>query len=160
MKIAFPAPAAVLRLLIAAVLVAVLGRFLLPYTPLTGLAPEWLFALGLLLGGLLAGGLGLLRFSHPREETATESIFVGNLAFRMPAEALRELFEQYGEVHSVRLMTDRVTRKPRGFGFVTMNRRDARAAIKALNGKEFFGRPLKVNVAHERKPRPEQSRAA
>ncbi len=48
-------------------------------------------------------------------------------------------------------MTDRVTRKPRGFGFVEMNRKHARAAIRALDGTEFFGRELKVNIANERK---------
>ncbi|HEB67952.1 MAG TPA: RNA-binding protein, partial [Gammaproteobacteria bacterium] len=102
-----------------------------------------LFAGGLLAGALVGGLLARLQFAR-REESGTESIFVGNLAFRMPPDALRELFEQYGKVHAVRLMTDRVTRKPRGFGFVVMNKRDARAAIKALNGKEFFGRQLKV----------------
>jgi RNA recognition motif-containing protein len=70
----------------------------------------------------------------------------------MPANALRELFEQYGEVYAVRLMTDRVTRKPRGFGFIEMNRRDAKAAIRALNGTEFYGREIKVNIANEHKP--------
>ncbi|HEB56875.1 MAG TPA: RNA-binding protein [Gammaproteobacteria bacterium] len=88
-----------------------------------------------------------------------ESIFIGNLAFRASNNAVRELFEQYGEVHAVRLMTDRVSRKPRGFGFVEMNHRDAMKAIKALQGKEFQGRELKVNIANERKPREEVSTA-
>lgn len=143
---------------------AVVGLFL-PLAPLSGLAPGQILALGLLLGGLLlggliAGGLNLLRFNRPPEAGPTESLYVGNLVFRMPPQALRELFEQYGQVHAVRIMTDRITRKPRGFGFVVMNRRDARAAIRTLDGKEFFGRELKVNIAHERKPRPEPSRAA
>ena len=62
-------------------------------------------------------------------------------------------------MHSVRLMTDRVTRKPRGFGFVEMNRKEARAAIRALDGTEFFGRQLKVNIAKERKPQQEKNAA-
>ncbi len=161
MKIAFPAPAQLLRLLPVALVLAALGLLLVPYTGLSALAPAHLFALGLLAGTLLGGWFGQVRFHRrKRDEGVTESIFVGNLAFRMPPDALRELFEQYGKVHAVRLMTDRVTRKPRGFGFVVMDRRDARAAIKALDGKEFFGRPLKVNVANERKPRPESRRAA
>ncbi len=162
MKIAFPAPSVFVRSLLIALALAGLGYLLVPNTPLGTLAPAALFATGLLVGALAAGWLGQVRIERRRpaaDEGGTESIFVGNLAFRMPAEALRELFEQYGEVHAVRLMTDRVTRKPRGFGFVVMNRRDARAAIKALDGTEFFGRQLKVNVAHERKPRPEQKAA-
>ncbi len=159
MKIAFPDPAMALRILAIALVLAAFGYFLVPVTGLNTLDPRMLFAGGLLAGALIGGLLARLQFAR-REESGTESIFVGNLAFRMPPDALRELFEQYGEVHAVRLMTDRVTRKPRGFGFVVMNKRDARAAIKALNGKEFFGRQLKVNVAHERKPRPEQQQAA
>ncbi len=159
MKIAFPDPATVLRILAIALVLATLGYFLIPLTGLASLSPQWLVAGGLAIGALLGGFLARLQIAR-HEEGGTESIFVGNLAFRMPADALRELFEQYGKVHAVRLMTDRVTRKPRGFGFVVMDKRDARAAIKALNGKEFFGRQLKVNVAHERKPRPEQQQAA
>ena len=161
MKIAFPAFSALLRLLPVALVLAALGLLLVPVTGLSGLAPATLFALGVAGGTLLGGWLGQVRFQRrERHDGATESIFVGNLAFRMPPDALRELFEQYGTVHAVRLMTDRVTRKPRGFGFVVMDRRNARTAIKALDGKEFFGRPLKVNVAHERKPRPEPRQAA
>ena len=66
------------------------------------------------------------------------NIYVGNLAFTATEAEVRELFEAYGTVDTVRLMTDRETRQPRGFGFVEMsNGTEARAAIAGLNGKDL-----------------------
>lgn len=81
-----------------------------------------------------------------------KSIYVGNVAFSAPREDLQALFEAHGQVVSVRLMTDRVTRRPRGYGFVEMESQAADAAIAALNGMEFFGRSLRVNEAKQRAP--------
>jgi len=78
------------------------------------------------------------------------SVFVGNLPFSASEEQVRELFAQYGGVESVRLITDRDTGRPRGFGFVEMDPDDAVAAIEALNGTELDGRALRVNEAQER----------
>jgi len=78
------------------------------------------------------------------------SVFVGNLPFSASEEQVRELFAQYGGVESVRLITDRDTGRPRGFGFVEMDPDDAVAAIEALNGTEMDGRALRVNEAQER----------
>ena len=82
-----------------------------------------------------------------------KSIYVGNLPFSSSEMEVRELFEQHGTVHSVKLITDRYTGKPRGFGFIEMEDEDAEAAIQALDGTEFGGRSLRVNEARERKPR-------
>lgn len=83
------------------------------------------------------------------------NIFVGNLNFRSTEQTLQGLFEPYGEVTSVRIITDRETGRSRGFGFVEMaNDEEARAAIAALDGQEFDGRPLNVNEARPREPRP------
>ncbi len=90
-----------------------------------------------------------------RNDGETKSIYVGNVAFSAPREALQELFEAHGRVISVRLMTDRVTRRPRGYGFVEMESQAADAAIAALDGVEFFGRSLRVNEAKQRAPRQE-----
>ncbi len=79
-----------------------------------------------------------------------KTIYVGNLPFRAYEEEIRELFAQYGEVHSVNLITDRETGRPRGFGFVEMDSDCAIAAIEGLNGTEFGGRTLRVNEARER----------
>jgi len=82
-----------------------------------------------------------------------KSIYVGNLPFTSTEDELRGLFEQYGEVLSVKLISDRETGRPRGFGFVEMEDSDAGAAIEALNGQELGGRTLRINEAQERKPR-------
>ncbi len=82
-------------------------------------------------------------------------IYVGNLNYRTTDDALREAFAAYGEVLDVFVGTDRETGRSRGFGFVTMADKDAgNAAITALNGKELEGRPLVVNEAQPRAPRP------
>ena len=81
------------------------------------------------------------------------NIYVGNLPFETTEEHLQVAFTEYGEVTSARVITDRVTGRSRGFGFVEMSdKSEAEAAIKALNGKDFNGRALTVNEA---KPREE-----
>jgi RNA recognition motif-containing protein len=81
-------------------------------------------------------------------------IYVGNLSFRTTPDALRVHFAGHGEVLDVFIGTDRETGRSRGFGFVTMADKDAgNAAITALNGKDFEGRPLVVNEAQPRAER-------
>ena len=81
----------------------------------------------------------------------TKKMYVGNLPFTSSEEDVRELFSQFGEVQSVKLITDRETGRPRGFGFVEMDREDADSAMDALDGNEFSGRNLKVNEARPRR---------
>ena len=79
------------------------------------------------------------------------NIYVGNIAFSSTEDELRELFARHGAVRSVKLINDRVTGKPRGFGFVEMeDDAGANAAIEALNGAEVGGRQLRVSSARER----------
>ncbi len=82
-----------------------------------------------------------------------KSIYVGNLPFSSTEEEVRDLFAAYGEVGSVKLISDRETGRPRGFGFVEMNDADADSAIQALNGKDLGGRTLRINEAQPRTPR-------
>jgi RNA recognition motif-containing protein len=84
------------------------------------------------------------------------TIYVGNLPFNATDEDVRALFEQHGTVESVKLINDRETGKPRGFGFVEMAQADAQTAIQALNGQQLGGRPLRINEAQERPQRPRQ----
>jgi RNA recognition motif-containing protein len=79
-------------------------------------------------------------------------LYVGNLPFSANESAVRSLFEQNErKVEEVKLITDRETGRPRGFGFVEMgNSEDADKAIRDLNGHEFDGRQLNVNEARER----------
>jgi RNA recognition motif-containing protein len=83
------------------------------------------------------------------------NIYVGNLSYSLTEEQLRALFVEFGEVSSVRVMTDRESGRPKGFGFVEMpNNTEANAAIEALNGKEVLGRKMTVNEARPREERP------
>jgi cold-inducible RNA-binding protein len=88
------------------------------------------------------------------------NIFVGNLAFSTTDHDLRQLFEPYGEVNTVNIITDRDTGRSRGFGFVEMpDSQAAKAAIQGLQGKAPDGRTLNVNEAKPREPRREPSRS-
>jgi cold-inducible RNA-binding protein len=78
------------------------------------------------------------------------NIYVGNLSRSTTEEETRKLFERYGEVDSVDLITDRYSGEFRGFGFVGMGDKGAREAIVALNMKEVGGRNIKVNEAKPR----------
>jgi RNA recognition motif-containing protein len=83
-------------------------------------------------------------------------IFVGNVAFSTSEFDLEELFGRYGRVSSARIATDRVTGRSRGFAFVEMpDATEAQAAIEALHGASFGGRPLTVNEARPREAREE-----
>ncbi len=82
-------------------------------------------------------------------------IFVSNIPFSANPEDIRELFEPYGNVGRVNLITDRETGRPRGFGFVEMpNNSEAQAAISALQNAKIQGRQLTINEARPREPRP------
>ena len=75
-------------------------------------------------------------------------LFVGNFAFSTTEEDLRAMFEPYGSIDSVAVVTDRNTGRSRGFGFVEMpDRGQAEKAIEALNGKQVGGRTLNINEA-------------
>lgn len=80
------------------------------------------------------------------------SIYVGNLPYQITEEELKELFSEYGEVASVKLIADHTTGRPRGFGFIEMDKDGARLAIREINGNELGGRTLRVNEAHQRPP--------
>lgn len=80
-----------------------------------------------------------------------KKIYVGNLPFSATDDELTQLFGQHGTVHSVALINDRETGRPRGFGFVEMDDDEATAAINALNGFEMGGRNLRVNEAEDRR---------
>ena len=88
-----------------------------------------------------------------------KTIYVGKLPSSATEAQLRELFAQYGTVQAVRLITDRDTGRPRGFGFVEMEEDAAAlAAMTALNGTDMDGRALTVNEARPRGDRRERPR--
>ena len=84
-----------------------------------------------------------------------KNIFVGNLSFGTTEDTLRSMFDSYGAVQRVSIVTDRDTGQARGFAFVEMSvDAEGNAAINGLNGKDLDGRALNVNEA---KPKPERS---
>jgi RNA recognition motif-containing protein len=120
------------------------------------------------LSGILLSvvGYGAARGEHREQSTqrrgstahtprkTSRHIFVGNLTFTATEAEVRQLFEGYGTVDTVRLLTDRETGQARGFGFVEMpNATEARAAIAGLHGTSLGGRPLTINEARPRDER-------
>jgi hypothetical protein len=82
------------------------------------------------------------------EEYRLKNIFVGNLSFNTSEDELRQMFESFGQVDRVSIMTDRDTGRSRGFGFVEMaSNEDGEKAITSLNGSQVGGRTLNVNEA-------------
>lgn len=83
------------------------------------------------------------------------NIYIGNLSYNVTEEELREIFGEFGEVTSAKIIEDRETGRPKGFAFVEMtNKEDGQNAIENLNDKEIKGRGVKVNEARPREERP------
>lgn len=78
------------------------------------------------------------------------NIFVAGLSYQISEADLKELFEEYGEVSSAKIITDRETRRSKGYGFVEMEDQQGQQAIDELNGAEYDGRTLSVSVARPR----------
>lgn len=118
--------------------------------------------IGVMLGGLL---VPILIEVKPLDSSASKSVvvtktdtanattttlYVGNLPYKANEDAVRELFQQFGNVVNVRLMKDRQTGRRRGFGFVEVAGKDAAKVTQKLNDFEYEGRTLKVREAKER----------
>jgi RNA recognition motif-containing protein len=96
--------------------------------------------------------------SRPDSPT-TRRIYVGNLSYNMDANSIASLFAQHGEVADVHIVLDQVSRRPRGFAFVTMGSpAEAQAAITQLDGQNIDGRTLRVNQAEARESGPSRGR--
>ena len=79
------------------------------------------------------------------------NIYVGNLHYGVTEDELRELFEEYGEVMSVKIITDKYSGRSKGYGFIEMSNNDeAKKAIESLNEADVKGRNIRVNQARER----------
>ena len=83
------------------------------------------------------------------------NIYVGNLSYKVKEKELKEIFEEYGEVKSVKIITDKATGRSKGFGFVEMAEdQEGANAIRELNETEVDNRRIKVNEARERQENP------
>jgi len=96
--------------------------------------------------------------SEKVKSSMNTKLFVGNLSFNTTQNQLQDMFAAHGSVIEVDLIMDKFSGRPRGFGFVTMESKEAAAAaIQALNGKEVDGRAMTVNEARPREERPPRS---
>jgi len=87
------------------------------------------------------------------------NMYIGNLAYDVTEDDLRNAFSEFGEVSSVKIITDKFSGRPKGFGFVEMpDNSEADQAIKSLNGQVLNGRSIKVNQAEPRGKRPQRRR--
>jgi RNA recognition motif-containing protein len=85
------------------------------------------------------------------------NMYIGNLAHDVTEDDLRNAFSEFGEVASVKIIMDKFSGRSKGFGFVEMpSNSEADQAIKALNGKAFNGRSIKVNQAEAKRKRPQR----
>jgi hypothetical protein len=153
MTIKFPSIKQYLTGLIATLVLFTLFYLLLESFKIISLEPLQALLIGLVVGQLIGViAISSTRGTRPAASTnnETQTIYVGNLPFKTTRYELSELFLPFGKVHSARIMIDKVTRKPRGYGFVEMDRKNALKAINKLNGTSFIGRNLKVNEANER----------
>jgi len=108
-------------------------------------------ALGIWIGFALCGLMRCKRetSSNSNEDNEVVSLFVGNLPFKTREAELREMFADIGTVYAIKIPRDRKSGRARGFGFVEMNKSDAKKAITKLDGKELNGRNLRINEANE-----------
>jgi len=91
----------------------------------------------------------------PRQKERFMNLYVGNLAYSVTEEDLKDVFSEFGELESVNIIKDKYSGQSKGFGFVEMpDNSEADKAIKALNGSQLKGRPIKVNQAKPRGDRP------
>jgi len=114
-----------------------------------------LFATGLFLGTLLGGvivAINPLKKTSGNSQTSEHQqldghvLYVGNVPFNAEEAEIQRLFEAYGQVKAIRMVTGGPNKRPKGYGFIEMDKAGAKAAL-ALNGKEFAGRKLRVNPA-------------
>ena len=83
----------------------------------------------------------------------TTNLYVGNLSFDVTETDLRNMLAEHGPVNEINVIMGKITGRARGFAFVTMNTQEGNAAVLALNGTEWNGRALTVNVARPREDR-------
>lgn len=151
--------------LIALVLAGV-GFFILPVLNADYAMAAPFLAIGILIGAgvvlLVSGTNSTTRTtnSDPVQSDERQTLYVGNLPYRANEAIVRELFEKYGSVYSVRLVKDKQTGRRRGFGFVTMDPNGAQDAMGKLNDNEFQERILKVREAKEKTSPDNSSHAA
>ncbi|NRA61007.1 MAG: RNA-binding protein [Psychrobium sp.] len=146
--------------LLITLVLALVGYFLLPVISESMASSASVLAIGIIIGGVVVTLLAPSSSSVATDEEDRQTLYVGNLPYRANESIVRELFETFGSVYSVRLVKDKQTGRRRGFGFVTMNAQGANDAMAKLNDQEFQERVLKVREAKEKTSQEQTSQAA
>ena len=144
----------ILTIIIVAAVLALIGFFVAPLLSVNSTAVAVSLFIGAFISPFLSNKGGGESTSASEE---VKTLYVGNLPYRANETVVRELFSEYGTVHSVRLMKDKHTGKRRGFGFVEMSAKNSDTAVEQLNDTEFQQRTLKVREAKERPEKSEES---
>jgi len=142
-----------------ALVFSLLGYYVQPYL-LDNSPMASLFATGIFLGTVLGGLIVAINpfksssatkdgHSSRAQELEGHVLYVGNVPFNAQEDEIQRLFETYGEVKAIRMVTGGPNKRPKGYGFIEMDKAGAKAA-EALNGQEFAGRKLRVNAAKNR----------
>jgi len=135
-----------IKLCLVAAALSLTGYYAMPILVMGGTPEPSIFAMGLLVGTLLGGTFAALSFSSKKDSGQDNVLYVGNIPFNAREDEVQRLFEAYGMVKTVRLVTGGPNKRPKGYGFVEM---DSKGAVEALvlNDTEFGGRKLRVNAA-------------
>lgn len=142
-----------MKLLAAAIVAALVSRFAVGLFDTAAVPDASLFAGGIVFGTIFGGLLVALYptgEAKAESESATRSIYVGNLPFNVGKEEISNLFAPFGKVIEVRLVKDRRSRRFKGYAFVEMASAQALAAIEHLDNTDYAGRTLRVNEAKKR----------
>ncbi|MBL4774547.1 MAG: RNA-binding protein [Mariprofundus sp.] len=146
-----------MKLLAAAVLLALVGYFAGTALDLSAMPVASVLAVGLLIG-CMVGGLLVVMAPKSNASPAAQSggsdetgnIYVGNLPFNAGEDDVKNIFSPYGEVIDIRLVKDRRSKRFKGYGFVEMSAVGAKAAIENLDGTDYAGRTLRINEAKKK----------
>lgn len=139
----------VLGLLAGAAVLAVLAFFASSFIDVSAYQPEMLLAVGVFFGAVI-GGLAVVLRPHRKGGRSISTIYIGNLPFNAGKDEIRNLLADYGEVFEIRLVRDRRSGRSKGYCFVEMETRAAKAVMRQLNGTEYAGRTLRINEAKEK----------
>ncbi|MDX8407539.1 MAG: RNA-binding protein [Mariprofundaceae bacterium] len=143
-----------IQLLIVAAVISLLGYYAQPFLGMDAAHAPSVFATGLMLGIIIGGLVVALRSTSASgsksSDSETSNIYVGNLPFIAVENDVKNLFSPFGTVIEVRMVKDRRSRRPKGYGFVEMSASDAAVAIKQLDGVEYAGRTLRINQAKKK----------
>ena len=136
-----------LKLCVIAAVFSLAGYYAMPFLHISGSPEGSIFATGLFIGVLVGGLFAACNSLSKGSQSNQNVLYVGNIPFNAREDEVQRLFETYGKVKAVRLVTGGPKKRPKGYGFVEMADKTGASEALTLNGSEFGGRKLRVNIA-------------